>query len=87
MLQKTFFAARKADPYSPTAPTLIARRFDENREIPEARVRAMLEQVVTSPLVPQVAKFIEARLRRSPRTIRYLVQRLSTREPVYGSTA
>jgi hypothetical protein len=64
MLQKTFFAARKADPYSPTAPTLIARRFDENREIPEARVQAMLEQVVTSPLVPQVAKLIEARLTR-----------------------
>ncbi len=65
MLQKTFFAARKADPYSPTARTLIARRFDENREIPEARVQAMLEQVVTSPLVPHVAKLIEARLRRT----------------------
>lgn len=64
MLQKTFFAARKADPYSPTAPTLIARRFDENREIPEARVRAMLEQVVTSALVPRVAKLIESRLKR-----------------------
>ena len=64
MLQKTFFAAKKADPYSPTAPTLIARRFDENREIPEVRVRAMLEQVVTSPLVPQVAKLIESRLNR-----------------------
>jgi hypothetical protein len=64
MLQKTFFASKKADPYSPTAPTLIARRFDENREIPEARVQAMLEQVVTSPLVPPVAKLIEARLKR-----------------------
>jgi hypothetical protein len=64
MLHRTFLAAKKADPYSPTAPTLIARRFDENREIPEARVRAMLEQVVTSPLVPQVAKLIESRLKR-----------------------
>jgi hypothetical protein len=64
MLQKTFLAAKKADPYSPTAPTLIARRFDEDREIPEPRVRAMLEQVLTSPLVPQVAKLIEARLKR-----------------------
>ncbi len=63
-LQKTFFASAKADPYSPTAPTLIARRFDEDREIPEARVRAMLEQVLTSPLVPQVAKLIETRLKR-----------------------
>jgi hypothetical protein len=64
MLQETFLASKKADPYSPTAPTLIARRFDEDREIPEARVRAMLEQVLTSPLVPQVARLIEARLQR-----------------------
>jgi len=64
MLQKTFFASKKADPYSPTAPTLIARRFDEDREIPEARLRSMLEQVLTSPLVPQVAKLIESRLQR-----------------------
>jgi hypothetical protein len=63
-LLKTFRAARNVDPYSPTAPTLIARRFDEDREIPEPRVRAMLEQVVTSPLVPKVAKLIETRLQR-----------------------
>ncbi|HVF48970.1 MAG TPA: hypothetical protein VNA19_02715 [Pyrinomonadaceae bacterium] len=59
-----FNASRKADPYSPTAPTLIARRFDESREIPEARVRAMLEEVLSSPLVPQVARLIESRLGR-----------------------
>jgi hypothetical protein len=59
-----YFASKKADPYSPTAPTLIARRFDEDREIPEARVTAMLERVLTSPLVPQVAKLIQTRLGR-----------------------
>src|SRR5438552_3729691 len=63
-LQKTFLASKKADPYSPTAPTLIARRFDEDREIPEARATAMLDQVLTSPLVPQIAKLIESRLGR-----------------------
>jgi hypothetical protein len=63
-LQKTYFASKRADPYSPTAPTLIDRRFNEDREIPEARVRAMLEQVLTSPVVPQVAKLIELRLKR-----------------------
>ena len=46
-LQKTFFASEKADPYSPTAPNRSLARFDEDREIPEARVRAMLEQVLT----------------------------------------
>jgi hypothetical protein len=60
----TFQASRQVDPYSPTAPTLMARRFDENREIPESRVKAMLERVVSSPLVPQVAKLIESRLGR-----------------------
>jgi hypothetical protein len=59
-----FQASRKADPYSPTAPTLIARRFDENRELPEARVRKMFEDVLTSPLVSRVAKLIEKRLGR-----------------------
>jgi len=64
MLLRTFHAARLLDPYSPTAPTHMARRFDEDRELPEARVRAMLEQVVSSPLVPKVAALIEKRLGR-----------------------
>jgi hypothetical protein len=61
---ETYRAARLADPYSPTAPTLIARRFDENREIPEERVEAMLKEVLSSPLVPRVANLIGARLGR-----------------------
>lgn len=64
VLLETFRAARLADPYSPSAPTLIARRFDENREIPEERVEAMLKAVLSSPLVPRVAALIEARLGR-----------------------
>src|SRR5207237_6847589 len=63
-LLKTYHASRMADPYSPTAPTLIERRFNEDREIPEERLKAMLEQVLTSPLVPQVAKLIQTRLGR-----------------------
>lgn len=65
VLLETFLAAKKEDPYSPTAPTLIARRFDENREIPEARAKAILEQVVSSPLVARVATIIEKRLGRA----------------------
>jgi hypothetical protein len=64
MLWKTYAAARKADPYSPTAPTLIDRRFNEDREIPEVRVKAMLEQVLSSPLAAQTGKLIEFRLGR-----------------------
>ena len=60
MLRDTYRAARLADPYSPAAPTLIARRFDEDREIPEARVAAMLKEVLSSPLVPRVARLLAA---------------------------
>jgi hypothetical protein len=63
-LLKDFAAVKKADPYSPTAPTFIARRFDEDREIPEKRVEAMFEQVLASPLVPKIAKLIQSRLGR-----------------------
>ncbi len=64
MLLGVFRASRLVDPYSPTAPTLIARKFDEGREIPEEEVRAMLEKVVSSPLVPRVAALIGKRLNR-----------------------
>ena len=64
-LLKAFLASKKVDPYSPPAPTVIARKFDEEREIPEASVKAMLESVLSSPLVPKVAKMIEERLGRS----------------------
>ena len=57
-------AHRLADPYSPTAPTLIARRFNEDRQLPEERVRAMFESVLSSPLGPRVASLIEKRLGR-----------------------
>lgn len=59
-----FQAARKADAYAPVAPTRIARAFELGRELPEARVKALLTQVLESPLVPRVAKLIEARLGR-----------------------
>jgi hypothetical protein len=64
MLLKTFLTSKQADPYSPTAPTLIDRRFDEDREIPEQRMQEMLVQVLSSPLVPKVAQLIQARLGR-----------------------
>jgi hypothetical protein len=64
VLLNTFLAARKVDPYSPTAPTHIARRFDENREIPETRVKKVFEDVLSSPLVKEIGTMIAARLGR-----------------------
>jgi hypothetical protein len=63
-LLDVYRAARLTDPFSPTAPTLIARRFEEDRELPEERVRAMFEQVLRSPLLPRVAALVRARLGR-----------------------
>jgi hypothetical protein len=63
-LLEVFRASKLADPYSPDAPTLIARRFDEDRQIPEARVRKAFEQVLSSGSVPRVAALIEKRLGR-----------------------
>lgn len=59
-----FRAVKLVDPYSPTAPTHIERSFEEGRQMLESRVQKMLEQVVSSPLVPRVARLIEQRLGR-----------------------
>ena len=59
-----FHALRQVDRYSPTAPTHIARVFDEGRELPEKRVEQMFVSVLTSPLAPKVAALIEKRLGR-----------------------
>jgi hypothetical protein len=64
MLLDTFHASRRVDPWSPTAPTLIRRRFEDEGDVPEARVRAMFEEVLASPLAPRVAKLIRERLGR-----------------------
>jgi len=63
-LLSTFHASKLVDPYSPTAPTHIRRSFEEGRQMLEPRVAAMLEDVLTSPHVPRVAKLIEKRLGR-----------------------
>jgi len=64
MLLKDFQAVRKMDPFSPLTPTHIQRSFEEGRQLPEARVKALLEQVLGSPMVKEVAQRIEARLGR-----------------------
>ena len=64
VLLGTYQAVRQVDPYSPTAPTHIDRSFSENREIPEERVIAMFEAVLSSDLLKRTGRLIEARLGR-----------------------
>ena len=63
-LLRLFRALRAMDPYAPSAPTAIARKFEVDREIPEARLVAMLEEILSSPLVPRTARLVEKRLGR-----------------------
>ena len=60
----TFKAQRLVDQYSPTASTRMARSFNEEREIPEERVVAMFDAVLTSPMLERTARLIEERLGR-----------------------
>jgi hypothetical protein len=60
-----FHASKAADPHSPTMPNAITRAFEMGREMPEARVKALFDEVLTSPLVPRVAREIERRLGRT----------------------
>lgn len=59
-----FRAVRRADPYSPDNPTFVERRFEEDREIPEAEVRALFETVLTAPLGRRVGALVAERLGR-----------------------
>jgi hypothetical protein len=59
-----FHAEHLRDAYEPENPTLIARRFNVNREIPEAEVQALLESLLSAPLGARVARLVEKRLGR-----------------------
>ncbi len=59
-----FHARRAVDAHDPAMPNAIQRAFERGREMPEARVVALLESVLESPVVPQVAAEISRRLGR-----------------------
>lgn len=63
-LLKVFHSMRKVDPYSPTEPTFISRRFERDRQIPEREVEALLDSVLAAPEVAELGKLIESRLGR-----------------------
>lgn len=59
-----FRAEQELDPYHPDSPTLIARRFNDDREIPEAKVEELLTSILSSPEIKQTAALIRQRLGR-----------------------
>ena len=63
-LLDVFHAVRQEDPYSPEAPTYIQRRFERDRQIPEAEVEALLVAILESPEVEDLSRRVAARLGR-----------------------
>jgi hypothetical protein len=63
-LLDVFHAVRGADPYAPTAPTYIDRRFELDREIPEEQVERLLVSVVGSKEFSDLGALISKRLGR-----------------------
>jgi len=59
-----FRAVHAADPYCPTAPTFIQRKFELDRQIPEKQVEQLLVSVLDSKEVKDLAAVIEKRLGR-----------------------
>src|SRR6185503_15707942 len=60
-----FRASRQLDADSPMGPTEMDRHFKLDDELPEARVRSLLLQVMGSPMVARVAALIRKRLGRN----------------------
>ncbi|MCP5471095.1 MAG: hypothetical protein H7A18_03295 [Sinobacteraceae bacterium] len=63
-LLQNFHAQRAVDRYAPTQPTYVQRVFEHGRQLSEARVQSMLEQVLGSEQVKRTARLIEKRLGR-----------------------
>lgn len=63
-LWANYAAQKKADPFSPVAPTAIDRAFALGAEMPEARVKQLLESVLQSAQVAKVAAEIQKRVGR-----------------------
>jgi hypothetical protein len=59
-----FHAARAIDPYTPSAPSHIRRRFELDRQVPEAEMEGLIVSVLESPQVAAVARAIRSRLGR-----------------------
>ena len=63
-LLNVFHAVRKVDPYSPSEPTYIDRRFERDRQIPEKEVEALLISVLDSAEIKELGRLIQRRLGR-----------------------
>ena len=61
---EVFRAVAAEDRYDPVTPTFVRRRFERDRQVPEAEVEKLLISVLASPEVKEVAREISRRLGR-----------------------
>ena len=59
-----YHAMRQLDPYSTHYPTQLTRAFDGAMEVPQKDVEKLFTDLLSSPMVKEVAAFIESRLGR-----------------------
>lgn len=64
VLLANFLALQKMDAYTPHYPTYIARAFEEGMEIPQEDIEKLFTELVSSPVVKEVAALISQRLGR-----------------------
>ncbi|MFH1193438.1 MAG: hypothetical protein V1661_00420 [bacterium] len=63
-LLNVFHATQKVDEHCRQNKTLIDRRFNENREIPEKQAEALIREFLSAPIGAEVGKFVSGRLGR-----------------------
>lgn len=63
-LRNIFLAEKSIDPYTPSTPSLIDRRFKESREIPKPEVEGLLQSILSAPVAKDIASLIRRRLGR-----------------------
>lgn len=63
-LKKIFESEKTIDPYVPSHPTAISRNFECSVEIEEAKIRSMLEQVLESPVIKELAEYASKKIGR-----------------------
>ena len=61
---ENFHAMKQLDPYSTHYPTQLSRAFDGTMEVPQKDVEKLFTDLLSSPLVKEVAAFIKSRLGR-----------------------
>ena len=66
-LLEIFKAEQGVDPYYPTMPSKMDRRFQRDREIPENKVEELFHSILTSEALAKTATLIERRLGRKLR--------------------